>query len=78
MLQAVNTAVSALNMAGDSIGTPDYINGVFDALLSKRYPNGILDVTFDDLLQWSLWPTFMKIYGEGNRSDTCTYMLKVY
>lgn len=50
-------------MAGENIGTPDYINDVFNSLLSKRYRHGTSDVTFDELLEWNLWPTFMKIYG---------------
>lgn len=32
-------------------------------LLRKQYPSGAKAVTFDELLQWELWPNFIKIYG---------------
>ena len=33
--------------------------------MMKKYPNLDIEIriTFDDVLQWSLWPNFIKLYG---------------
>jgi len=32
-------------------------------ILKKRYPD-LKNVSFEDLLGWSLWPNFIQIYGK--------------
>lgn len=39
-------------------------------LLKKKYPNlhpdneDQIGISFDDLLDWTLWPNFIKLYGK--------------
>ena len=42
-----------------------YVGKLLGDLMMKKYPNLDIEIriTFDDVLQWSLWPNFIKLYG---------------
>ena len=33
-------------------------------LIRKQYPDGANSVTFDELLQWDLWPSIIKVHSK--------------
>ena len=37
--------------------------GLFGNLLRKKYPNFKGEIPFNELLEWDLWPGFMRIIG---------------
>jgi len=46
-----------------------HIGKLLGGLLKKKYPHLHPDIeqvtiSFDDLLQWRLWPNFIKLYGK--------------
>ena len=38
------------------------ITKIFMTLLKSKYPNQV-KVSFEDILDWTLWPALIKIYG---------------
>ena len=40
------------------------VGELLSALIQTKYPNGASVVDFDELLQWDLWPSFIKFYGK--------------
>ena len=54
-----------------------HIGRLLGSLLKKKYPDLHPDIeqvtiSFDDLLQWRLWPNFIKLYGKVElRSGSC-------
>ena len=46
-----------------------HIGKLLGDLLKKKYPDlhpdiELVSISFDDLLQWRLWPNFIKLYGK--------------
>ena len=39
------------------------IGKLLGELLQKKYHDGTKAISFDELLIWELWPSFIKIYG---------------
>ena len=46
--------------------------GLFGNLLGKKYPDFKGEIPFNELLDWDLWPGFMKIIGT-NTKDECYF-----
>ena len=40
------------------------VGNLLSGLIRKKYRNGAAAVNFDELLQWDLWPCFIKFYGK--------------
>jgi len=41
------------------------VGELFGKILRKRYPDlKSITISFEDLLDWNLWPTFIQIYGK--------------
>ena len=40
------------------------VGELLSGLIQTKYPNGASVVDFDELLQWDLWPSFIKFYGK--------------
>ena len=40
------------------------VGELMGTLIRKQYPNGADGVTFDELLQWDLWPSIIKVYSK--------------
>ena len=39
------------------------VSKLFDICLKEWYSHGTECIALDDLLNWDLWPSFLKIYG---------------
>ena len=59
------------------------VGTLFGRLLVRKYPQiehrELIDISLDDLLNWSYWPNFIKIYSKlentQGQSTTCTLLL---
>ena len=63
------------------------VGEVLNKVLQKRYPKEVIDriqnlesdgsdiLTFDELMEWDLWPCYLTVYSERNFIRLCT---KVY
>ena len=40
------------------------VGELMGTLIRKQYPSGADGVTFDELLQWDLWPSIIKVYSK--------------
>ena len=48
------------------------VGELMGTLIRKQYPNGANGVTFDELLHWDLWPSFIKLYSKIYKLSTCS------
>ena len=39
------------------------VGKIFDHILERQYPGNITKITFEDVLLWDIWKSFMKIHG---------------
>ena len=47
----------------------DFVGSLLGRVLKKKYPNlnvrfENICISFDDLLDWPLWPNFIKLFGK--------------
>ena len=40
------------------------VGKIMESIVVLQYPSGTEIITFDQLLEWDLWPIFIKIFGE--------------
>ena len=40
------------------------VGELLGTLIRKQYPDGANSVTFDELLQWDLWPSIIKVHSK--------------
>ena len=48
--------------------------GLFGNLLRKKYPNFKGEIPFNELLEWHLWPGFMRIIGTYDKVHVECYI----
>lgn len=61
--QGVKETAAVVDNLRRNIPDKKRVGELLSSLISKKYPRGAEAVTFDELLQWDLWPSFIKIYG---------------
>lgn len=40
------------------------VGKIIDSILRRRYPGEVRDILFEELLDWDMWQTFIKIYSK--------------
>ena len=40
------------------------VGKIMESIVLLQYPSGTEIITFDQLLEWELWPIFIKIFSE--------------
>ena len=52
------------------------IGRVLTSLVKKKYPKAKDSISFDDLLEWGLWSSYIRMYCKYNRgTSTCTFLV---
>ena len=62
-IQGKIEAVSSAEKLYMSKGDRERRGQLLGRVLLMQYPEGIKSISFEELLNWVLWPTFIRIYG---------------
>ena len=46
-----------------NVSNKHQVGELMGSLIRKQYPHVTKDVTFKELLQWDMWPSFIELYS---------------